>query len=82
METFPRWREIMSIKIEKGVALPDEGGARAWPIPNMEPGDSFAFPDNKKTAVRSAASYYGSKMGAKFSIRTLPNGESRIWRVS
>lgn len=68
-------------EIEKNI--PMVGSARLkYPFPDMEVGDSFGFPGEKLGTVSSAAAAYGRLHGVKFSVRKMPDGSGRCWRVA
>lgn len=71
------------IKIDKGVPLPDSGRRKlAWPLRDMEVGDSFSLDQSRMSAVRSAINYEQRvSPGKKFTVRTTPV-ETRCWRTA
>lgn len=77
-------------KVEKGVPIPPPATTwREYPFEVMDVGDSFVFPLEHKSAVRSARSTFYKKQGRKkeFAIRiggsNLIAGKKvgRIWRI-
>lgn len=65
------------IVVESNVPLPVK-----YPFKQMKVGDSFALPtDVHRTTVSVAAARYGRANSAKFTIRKMPNGELRCWRL-
>lgn len=68
----------MDIKIEKNVPMPLR--AKKYPFAEMEVGDSFVTDVSAKRLSNSAA-FFGIKNNMKFSVRTLPDGSVRCWRV-
>jgi len=72
-------------RIEKGVPLPGKGGAggaRKYPFPDMEVGDSFPIPQGLNERVGMAASQYGLRYHIKLSVRKTPDGSYRCWRIA
>lgn len=73
-----------SIKIEKGVPLPEAKGGRTlkYPWPSMKRGDSFSLRGGKKERIRVAvaACAWGKRNSATFATRQ-ENGGFRIWRT-
>ena len=69
-------------KIETGIDLPQNssGRHRKYPFGDMNVGDSFVFAAADLEKLRSATSYYGSRIQKKFSIRKIVGGY-RCWRV-
>ena len=74
-------------KVESGIELPakPKGGHGAkYPFAKMEPGQSFLLPtdsvNNVSNSAAKAASYWGSKLGRKFTTRRVEGGV-RVWRV-
>ena len=70
------------IKIEKGVPLPKEKKASAYPVREMEIGDSFfiagaSIQGKEQAACRQMA----GNRGFKLTIRTVEGG-LRVWRVA
>lgn len=76
--------EINHPKIEKNVPIPALRTLGAWNfIEQMELGDSFLI-DQRKYDVDKAAGAVRSKadtLGMKVTIRTLLDGDKRVWRV-
>lgn len=70
-------------KIEKSEPIPQVKMRSSWPFGDMEVGDSFLIPEGspEQRTVASAASYYGTRNGKKFSQRLTEEG-TRVWRVS
>ena len=68
-------------EIEKGVPMPHGGRALKYPIADMKVGDSFVIPHlSVNSACRMATSPGWRKFG-RFSVRTLPEGGVRVWRI-
>jgi hypothetical protein len=70
-------------RIDKGVPLPDSGRMKlAWPLRDMEVGDSFSLNKSRVSALRSAIhSEQHVSPGKKFMVRTAP-AETRCWRTA
>lgn len=76
---------MASIKIERGVPVPDNAGKRGgagskYPFSKMKAGDSFTVPVEDREPYKAAAYKYGTYHGQKFCCRTEGN-VSRIWRI-
>lgn len=70
------------VRIEKGVPIPTTEKDRAWPLADMEVGDSFSFDKSRLTALRGAIAYERRKVPSKkWMIRTTPV-ETRCWRIA
>lgn len=67
------------VEIEKGVEMPERRVKYPWR--EMEIGDSFVH-EGKYAVARSMASTTGRNLGKKFSVRKMPDGKARIWRVA
>lgn len=70
-------------KVERGVPLPEPRNIWRcrYPLADMEPGDSFVVPAEHYYRVGKSMSNFAKKTGLKFTIRKLPDGGARIWRV-
>jgi hypothetical protein len=74
------------IKIESGIPMPDAAGGRkarlaVWPFAELKVGESFVFlADQRRAASNAAAAAKRNKH--KYTTRKLPDGNTRIWRVS
>ena len=73
---------MSTIKIEKGVPIPDRGQGRPsiYPWNDMEVGDSFFAKGKSAKKFSGVAAKAGIIRGWKFSIRTVEGG-CRVWRV-
>jgi hypothetical protein len=77
-----------SIKIRKNVPRPGhrEFERSRWLglLDQMEPGDSFEFPESALKRVESAVRYYMDKRlnGRKFSFRKVAYERYGIWRIA
>ena len=72
-------------KIEKGIPIPANattgpGTPRKYPLAEMEVGDSFLAPLNRKGSVKSRASLHARKTGRQFCVRVTEAGV-RVWRI-
>ena len=70
-------------QIEKEIPLPVGRAGQSecpYPFKEMEIGDSFTTEDGEKF-VRNKTSYYGKRLGMKFTCRVLADGTFRIWRT-
>lgn len=81
------------MKIEKGVPMPvfPDGRTRRYetkaggeyPFPQMEVGDSFVVPIDRKGAVGVACNSYKKKHGKQFTTRKTEDGNFvRVWRIA
>lgn len=68
-------------EIEKNIPMTRSARFK-YPFPEMEAGDSFGFPGDKLETVSAAASTYRRRHGRKFSVRKMPDGSGRCWRVA
>lgn len=69
--------------IEKDVPIPapeGRGRPRKYPFGDMAIGDSFEV-EVSREVISPAASYYGSRNGKSFSVRTCADKTIRVWRV-
>lgn len=65
------------MKVESNIPLP-----AIYPFAKMKVGDSFAIPaDIKRTAVSVSAKRFGVKHNMRFTIRKMPDGSYRCWRL-
>lgn len=69
-------------EIEKNVPHAKINGRTKYPFVNMEIGDSFSFPAETASMIRSAATSYGRANGKKFSTTKQADGTYRCWRLS
>lgn len=68
-------------KIEKNIPLAKKGGAaRAYPLDQMEVGDSFFVPGGKSGNVTPSAHYRGIKIKTRTVTESGVKG-LRVWRV-
>ena len=76
---------MSEFKIDKGVPMPKLRGGPGrnpiYPLGDMEVGDSFLVPGEKRSSLRSAIQMYGKRYGKRFSLRTVDGGQ-RVWRLS
>lgn len=74
-----------SYEIEHGKPIaPAYSGRRAlYPFATMRLKDSFYEPDSQRIrALRSAASYWQRKTGKRFTVRRVPEGGARCFRIA
>ena len=65
------------LPIDKNVPLP-----KKYPFAQMAVGDSFLVPlGTSRFAVGQAAKRYGVEHGVKFTVRQMPDGSFRCWRL-
>lgn len=70
-------------EISKNILMPQRRMAYNFPVGEMEVGDSFEVPPDEKISVHNCVRYYEKKnKGKKFTIRKMPNGNYRCWRIS
>lgn len=73
------------VKIEKGIRTQASQGI--WPLRDLQVGDSFALPTDKRDSVQSMATRIGIQEGKVFTIRrnflNPKTGlrETRCWRI-
>jgi len=66
------------MKVEKQIPIPTK-----YPFHQMQVGDSFAVPaDKKRTSVSVAAKRFADKHGMKFVVRIMPDRSFRCWRIA
>lgn len=65
-------------KIEKGVPIPESNAQYPWK--EMEVGDSFTVPIEKKRRLESARYAWGKRYGKKFTVKA-EGDKARIWRI-
>lgn len=66
------------IKIEKGVPLPRE--RNKFPMGTLKVGESFEI--ENRPHIRSYFYTASKRHGIKITMRTLPNGNFRVWRIA
>lgn len=77
----PKGEKEMTFKIEKNAKRPDARPRNRFPFDEMEVGDSFFISDaSTKLSCTSAASWYGTRHGKKFSVLRSDDGW-RCWRT-
>jgi hypothetical protein len=76
------------VDIEKNVPLPIRVKPSKYPWAEMQVGDSFLFlpqdgESTRDTQLRAcnAASQWGRRHTTRFTVRTLKDGNVRVWRV-
>jgi hypothetical protein len=72
------------MKIEKGVPIPPVNSQfLSWPFGQMEVGDSFEVPLDKRERCRSAVSSYSRQHpGLKFTVQKTGDDTWRCWRTA
>ena len=72
------------ITVERGIPMATKVGdaTRKYPFNTMEVGDSFALGNLSRDTVSNAAYAYGKINSNKFSVRKLPDGTHRCWRLA
>ena len=68
--------------VESDVPITARKTRVTYPFNKMEPGDSFAIPDEDAKSVSGAAWRWGKAHHAKFAVRKDAAGRYRCWRVS
>jgi hypothetical protein len=74
-----------SVKIEKGMPIQQSQGM--WPLRDLQVGDSFALPTDKRDSVQSMATRIGIEEDKVFTIRRnflnpkTGMRETRCWRI-
>lgn len=67
------------VEIEKDVPLPQRN---AYPLQELEVGESFAFPEELRNSIQSRASTLKKKHGYEYTIAKVKDDVCRVWRVS
>jgi hypothetical protein len=57
------------------------GASSMYPVEQLEIGESFGVPKNKRSSLQGTAYRITKKTGRKYTIRA-EDSEARIWRVS
>lgn len=73
--------------IERDVPIPPVGKApggkpRVFPVAELEVGESFEFPIEKRPTVQSSASHVKRDTGREFTVRKIDDVTGRIWRTA
>ena len=76
----------MTIRVEKGIKVPQLPKHNRYPFKDMTVGDSFMVSYNEMPAggaqnVRTAAYHTGKINGTKFTVRRVDGGV-RVWRIA
>lgn len=66
--------------IEKNAPIPMQR-VRRYPFHAMKVGDAFAVPAEDDHRVRSAAYYWQTKHGGKFTCARMPDNKTKCWRI-
>lgn len=64
------------MQIDKAIPIP-----RFYPFEQMEVGDSFVLPHEKRNAAQMAMRRFSKQTNRKFVMRVMDSGELRCWRV-
>ena len=72
------------MEIEKSIPIPRAHATRKeYPFPQMEIGDSFVVPIDRRVAVGVACHSYKKKHGKQFTTRKTEDGKFvRVWRIA
>lgn len=72
------------MEIEKNIPIPrSHAEGVKYPFPQMEIGDSFVVPIDRRVAVCMACLRYKEKHGKQFTTRKTEDGKSiRVWRIA
>lgn len=65
--------------IDTGVPIPDS--VVNYPLKDLDVGDSFVFPKEKRASVQSKASLVKKETGREFTVSKIDDTNCRIWRV-
>jgi len=69
----------MTYEVRRNVGMPARKSHK-YPFSSMAPGDSFQFPTEDISRIRSASSSYGKRHGMEFSVRRINGINSGCWR--
>lgn len=71
------------MNIEKNIPIPVSYSGSKYPFKELEIGDSFLAPIEKRNSVNSNANHFGKNCNPrrKFITRTISELECRIWRT-
>jgi hypothetical protein len=64
-------------KVDSGIPVP----AKGVPLNQLEVGESFVVPIDKRRSVATVASRVKRETGKKFTIRKIDNDNVRVWRT-
>lgn len=74
------------MKIEHGIPFPSArvgSGKRIFPLPEMQPGDSFQMGKAQLRSAQVAASRWKAlHPGWDYTVRTFDDGTCRLWRTA
>jgi hypothetical protein len=73
--------ETPSVTVEAGILPPPRPEKTRWPFSSMAVGESFLVPDGMRKKVASCAQYKKREHGLTFSVRTMPDGAVRCFRI-
>lgn len=65
-------------QVDSAVPLPD--GKQPLPLRQLNIGESFVFPIERRASISSMATIFGKKTDRKFTIRKEGDNLCRIWR--
>lgn len=74
-------RNIPVYQIDSGVPIP-QGSFGRIPIADLEIGDSFLFPIEKRRSVQTIASRVKKDTGRDFTIKKMDDNTCRVWRTA
>lgn len=73
-------KDISVYQIDSAVPMPD--GKEKLPLGQLEIGESFVIPIERRNSVASVATIYGKKTGKKFTTRKQDEKTVRVWRAA
>lgn len=71
----------MTYKIERGFPIPLAARQEKYPLLDLEIGDSFLVPNEKRDLVYRAAYMCGRRHDRRFKCKTMSTG-IRVWRIA
>ena len=71
-------KQIPVVSIDTSVPIPERA---IYPLAQLEVGDSFLFPADKRGSVQTRASKVKRDTGREFVVRKINKDECRIWRT-
>lgn len=77
----------MSIKLDHHIPLPASGrkafgNTSLFPFRAMNVGDSFAVPYGLHDKVSQSSAYFRKAYGIRVTVRKMPDGSYRCWRIA
>jgi hypothetical protein len=73
---------VPTVTIERGIEPPPLPTRMPFPLNQMAVGESFEVPAGQRKRVASLAQYMNRSAGRRFSVRTMPDGTVRCFRLT